>query len=158
MKRPPEAMIDSAVLHAEVEFLFSSALQSLPLIERGVTIAGNRVQHLGSVREEKSVSHIKENNSRFCHDFILPKVFAGRVAIDGADAFEHLAVTTAEKNCSIQGEGFFYSAGHGSVPNNVHYVWLHTHPGCALSAQPAEHSLRGVCSAGYVAASFRSQK
>jgi hypothetical protein len=73
VKGPPEAVIDSAVLHALVEFLLRSALQRLPLLERGVTIARDWGQHLRPVGEEKSVADVEENDAPFCHVPILLK-------------------------------------------------------------------------------------
>ena len=71
MKGPPEAMIDTAALHALIELRLRSALQSLPLLERGMTIARDGCEHLRAVGEEKSVADIKENDAPFCHVSIL---------------------------------------------------------------------------------------
>ena len=70
-------MIDSAALHALVELHFRSALQGLPLLERGMTIARDGGQHLRAVGEEKCVADIKENDAPFCHVSILLKASAG---------------------------------------------------------------------------------
>jgi hypothetical protein len=39
VKGPPEAVIDTATLHALVEFILCFALKGLPLFDRGMTIA-----------------------------------------------------------------------------------------------------------------------
>src|SRR5258708_28738661 len=130
MKCPPEPVIDSAILHAQVEFLLGSALQSLPLVQRGMAIAGNGLQHLRPVGEEKSVANIEEDDAPLCHDSILPNARQRRDGVDPTDAVVRAAVTSAEKNCNIQlqlyslGESLamcFYPLGllMGAQPSNA---------------------------------------
>src|SRR5260370_28640681 len=80
MKCPPEPVIDSAILHAKVEFLLGSALEGLPLFQCRMAIAGNGVQHLRPVGEEKSVADIEEDDAPLCHDSILPNARERRVS------------------------------------------------------------------------------
>src|SRR5260370_31333188 len=102
MKCPPGPVVYSACLHAQVEFLLGSALQSLPLVQRGMAIAGNGLQHLRPVGEEKSVANIEEDDAPLCHDSILPNARQRRDGVDPTDAVVRAAVTSAEKNCNIQ--------------------------------------------------------
>src|SRR5947209_5154550 len=103
MKCPPEPVIDSAILHAQVEFVLGSALESLPLFQGGMAIAGNGLQHLRPVGEEKSVADIEEDDAPLCHDSILPNARQSRDGVDPTEAVLRAAtVTGAGKNCNIQ--------------------------------------------------------
>src|ERR1700688_1849601 len=137
-------MIDLSALHAEVELMFGSALQSLPLLERGVTIAGDRLQHFGPIGEEKSVPNIKENDAMLCHDSILPKASVEWTPLTRLMLLRGGAVTAGEKNCNIQWK-FLLSAAHGFFSHNVFDGWLRGYrKGCALAARSIERPLGGA--------------
>jgi hypothetical protein len=73
VKRPPEALIDAAALHALIEFFLGSALEGLPLFEGGMTVDRDGSEHLDPVGEEKSVADIEENYAALWHGSILLK-------------------------------------------------------------------------------------
>jgi hypothetical protein len=67
-------VIDAATLHTLIEFILCFALEGLPLLDRGMTMARDGGEHLCSVGEEKSVAYIEENDAPLWHLFILLKV------------------------------------------------------------------------------------
>jgi len=92
MKCPPEPVIDSTGLHTLVKLLLCSALKGLPLFERGMTIAGDRSQHLRAIGEEQCVADIEKDDAPFTHIFILLKIAVGSLV-------NTAAMTMQEKHC-----------------------------------------------------------
>jgi hypothetical protein len=66
-------VIDAATLHALIEFILGLVLESLPLLDCGMTMDRDWGEHLCSVGEEKSVAYIEEDDAPLWHLFILLK-------------------------------------------------------------------------------------
>jgi len=66
-------VIDATCLYALIKLCLRSALQGLPMFERGLTVACDGGQHRRPVREEKSIADIEENDTPVRHASILLK-------------------------------------------------------------------------------------